>query len=56
MFYIFDNFDYTAVASGLNTLSKNQESLVKFIKKFDEEMRIGKEEREATQDGGEEQF
>lgn len=36
MFYIFDNFDYTAVVTDLDNLSKNQEALVKFMKNFDE--------------------
>ena len=49
MFYIFDNFDYTAVVNDLDNLSKNQESLIKFMKNFDEEMQVRREEREAKE-------
>lgn len=43
MFYIFENFDYTAVVNDLDTLSKNQEALIKFMKNFDEEMQVRRE-------------
>lgn len=58
MFYIFDNFDYTAVVNDLDTLTKTQESLIKFMKNFDEEMQVRREEREAeeTEATGDEQF
>ena len=35
MFYIFDNFDYSAAAASLETLTKSQEVLIKFMKNFD---------------------
>lgn len=48
MFHYFDTFDYTAVDP--NKFTKNQENLVKFIKNFDEEMQVRREQREATKD------
>ena len=57
MFYIFDNFDYTAVVNDLDSLSKNQEALIKFMKNFDEEMQVRREEREAQDaESSEEKF
>ena len=47
MFYILEDFDYVGVANDLDTLSKSQEAIIKFIKNFDEEMQVRKEEREA---------
>lgn len=45
MFYIFENFDYGNIAADIETLTKNQENLIKFIKNFDEEMQVRREER-----------
>ena len=50
MFYIYDEFDYTEVASDLQTLTKNQEEIIKFMKNFDEEMQVRREEKEAEED------
>lgn len=45
MFYIYDDFDYAGVADDLETLTKNQENLIKFMKNFDEEMQVRREEQ-----------
>lgn len=46
MFYIFDNFDYVGLADTLDQeLTPQQKSILKFIKQFDEEMEVRKEER-----------
>lgn len=53
MFHIFDGFDYSTAAEEYDTLSKNQEGLIKFMKNFDEEMQVRREEKEAQdQDSG----
>lgn len=41
--------DYAATAQDLKT-TKSQDAIIKFIKKFDEEMAIRKEEKEAEQE------
>lgn len=43
MFYIFDGFGYDNV--DYSTFTKPQEALVKFIKAFDEEMQVKREEK-----------
>ena len=52
MFYIFEGFDYDAAASNPTELTKAQESLIKFTKKFDEEMQVKREEKEAEENQG----
>lgn len=56
-FYTLEGIDYAAIASDL-TINKEQDAVVKFIKKFDEEMQIKKEEREAKEEeaGTEEKY
>jgi hypothetical protein len=48
-FYLLEGLDYTEVASNLET-NKEQDAVVKFAKKFDEEMQIKQEEREAKKE------
>lgn len=43
MFYIFEGFDYANV--DISSFTKAQENLVKFIKNFDEEMQVKREEK-----------
>ena len=50
MFYIYTDFDYTAVANDLNSLTKSQEELIQFMKNFDEEMEVRREEKEAEKE------
>jgi len=46
LFHLFETVDYAAVADTLDTpLTTNQENIVKFIKQFDEEMAIRREEQ-----------
>ena len=48
MFYLFDSFDYSAPSQNLEEdLTQNQKHLLKFIKQFDEEMQVKREEKEA---------
>ena len=48
MFYLFDSFDYSVPAQNLEEdLTPNQKHLLKFIKQFDEEMQVKREEKEA---------
>jgi len=44
MFYIYEGFDYTNVDVNV-ALTRAQEGLVKFIKNFDEEMAVRREEK-----------
>ena len=50
MFYIYKDFDYTAVTNDLNSLTKSQEELIQFMKNFDEEMEVRREEKEAEKE------
>lgn len=50
LFYLLDGFDYPEAAHDVNSLSPNQKNIIKFIKQFDEEMQVRREEREATQE------
>ena len=43
LFYHFDTVDYEGLGSQIDTFSPNEEQIVKFMKKFDEEMEIRKE-------------
>ena len=44
MFYVYEGFDYTNVDVNV-ALTRAQEGLVKFIKNFDEEMAVRREEK-----------
>jgi hypothetical protein len=48
MFYIYEGFSYENV--DYSTFTKQQEALVKFIKTFDEEMAVKREENEAKKE------
>jgi hypothetical protein len=46
LFHLFETVDYAAVADNLDTpLTTNQQQIVKFIKQFDEEMAVRREEQ-----------
>jgi len=47
MFYLLDGMDYAGVANDVETLTPNQKNIIKFMKNFDEEMAVKREEREA---------
>jgi hypothetical protein len=48
LFHLFEAVDYSTLADTLDTpLTSNQQNIVKFIKQFDEEMEVRREEREA---------
>lgn len=50
MFYLLDGMDYAGVANDVETLTPNQKNIIKFMKNFDEEMAVKREEREAEKD------
>ena len=51
LFYLFDGFDYSEPANDLDAeLTAHQKMLVKFIKQFDEEMQVKREEKEAMEE------
>lgn len=54
LFYIYDGFDYAGVADNLQNLTPNQKNIIKFIKQFDEEMQVKRQEREAQKEETEE--
>ncbi len=43
LFRNFEGVDYAEVVGDIDSFSPNQDSIVKFMKKFDEEMAIRKE-------------
>ncbi len=47
MFYILEGLDFGQIASMRDRMTANQEGILKFIKQFDTEMEIRKEEQEA---------
>ena len=47
LFYLLDGFDYAEAAVNLDHLTPSQKSIIKYMKQFDEEMQVRKEEREA---------
>lgn len=57
LFYLLSDVNYNDISSDLE-VTKDQESIVKFAKKFDEEMQIRQEEKEAKQqeEGGDERY
>ena len=54
-FYLLESLDYASVAGDLET-TREQESIVKFAKKFDEDMQIRQEEKEAQEQATEEKY
>ncbi len=47
MFYILEGLDFGQIAGSRERMTQNQEGILKFIKQFDTEMEIRKEEQEA---------
>jgi hypothetical protein len=45
LFHVFSNVDYTAISKESFKLSKNQEMIVEYIKNFDQEMEVKREEK-----------
>lgn len=43
MFYHFDNFDYSQGFQNVDDATPVQQGLIKFVKKFDEEMQVRNE-------------
>jgi hypothetical protein len=43
LFRNFEGVDYGSIAGNIDSFSPNQDGIVKFMKKFDEEMAIRKE-------------
>lgn len=50
LFHLFATIDYTALSKENFKLSKNQENIVQYIKNFDEEMEVKREEQKAEQE------
>ena len=50
MFSILDGIDYPSIANDVENLTPNQKGIIKFMKSFDEEMAVRKEEREAAEE------
>lgn len=50
LFHLFATVDYTAISKESFKLSKNQEMIVAYIKNFDEEMEVKREEQKAEED------
>jgi hypothetical protein len=50
LFHLFATVDYTALSKDNFKLTKNQETIVQYIKNFDEEMEVKREEQKAEQD------
>ncbi len=47
MFRIFDGYNFYELTNNLDRLTPNQQAITKFIKQFDAEMEVRKEEQEA---------
>ncbi len=47
MFHIFDGYNFYEIANDLSELTPSQKAITKFIKDFDAEMEVRKEEQEA---------
>ena len=47
--FIFDGYDYRDALKGLSKGTKKQESLIKLIKKIDEEIQVRREEKQAKE-------
>lgn len=50
LFHVFSTLDYSAIDSKNLKLTKNQENIVDYIKNFDQEMEMKREEQEAAKE------
>jgi hypothetical protein len=47
MFHIFDGYNFYEIQMHIDTLTPEEQAVVKFIKQFDDEMAVRKEEQQA---------